>query len=371
MRGKPSKRKVIFLTGSLPILFAAKAAQAQGLTNPMTPDQVTCDELQLERLEKRFVVIEEDPASGGFARNPSLFLWRSSTAGGTYSGLAVTDSLRAARDEEQLAFDLFARQFGERLNPRRPLIPQATLARRGQDSNLISPGAAPALIVSLDLVGQAVADPYLPTVPLVINSLSSPGQGEQPLPAADTVGRGVAVDALADACHGLLTPFDEKIFGIISRTLRNSQCRSKAGCSLADPTAYNVTIFRGADPQTYRANVYLYEKTCPNVGPCEYRQFAKVALEFAMNWDQNGSLTTGQVRVLPSCSGGPAPGCSFYPIADLAMYVLPPLFTGHEQQGQDVIAAAAHLDVESVGSPDNILSATVNWQALLANSTWN
>ncbi|HVT19477.1 MAG TPA: hypothetical protein VHQ90_25270 [Thermoanaerobaculia bacterium] len=367
---KPSKGGRAYLGGSL-VLILASTAQAQSLTNPLTLDQVSCDEFQLERLEKRFVVIEEDPAAPGFARNPSLFLWRSSSAGGVYSGLAVTGGIGLLGNEEQLAFDLFARQFGERLNPRRPLIPQATLARRSQDSNLVAPGAAPALIVSLDLVGQPVTDPYVPTVPLVVNSLSLPGRGEQPLPAADSVGRGIGVDGLAESCHGQFTPFDNKIFGIISRSLRNSECTPKSGCHPDDDTAYNVTVLRGADPQTYRANVYLYSKTCPNVGPCEYSQYAKVALEFTMTWDQNGSLGMGQVRVLPLCTGGQTSGCSNYEIARIAMYLLPPLFAGHEQQGQDVIGAAARLVVEFPASPDNTLSATVNWRDLLANSAWN
>jgi hypothetical protein len=358
------------------LLALTGAAHGQGLTNPLTPDQVSCDELQLERLEKRFVVIQRDPLAPFTAENPSLFLWRSSSAGGTFSGLGVTNSLRGdasghlGRDEEQLAFDLFARQFGDRLNPRRPLIPQATLARRGQDSNLIAPGNAPSLTVSLDLVGQPVADPYAPAVPLAVNSLSSPGQGDQPLAAADAVGHGVAFDGLADACHAQFTPMDEKIFGILARTVRLSLCLTERGC-FADPTAYNVTLFRGAGAQTYRANIYPYVKTCPNAGPCQYSQFGKVALEFTINWNGDGSLTSGAVTVLPACPAGPAPGCSDATAGGVVVYFLPPLFAGHEKQGQEVIAAAPHLDIESPGDPHNILSATVDWQALLANSAWN
>lgn len=351
--------------GALLFFFVVATAFGEELTTALTVAEVECDELQLQRLESRFVVIENS-----LGANPSLFLWRSSPAGGVYSGLAVTAGLftdlqgHRFRDEEQLAFDLFARQYSELLNPHRLVVPQATLARRSQDTTLVAPDAPPFLTVSMDLA-QAVPDPYVPGVPLVINNLSRAGQGMVPFVAADAVGRGVTADNLATACHDKLTPFDQKIFGIIARTLRISD-------KFTDPdVAQNLTIFRGADPHTYEADLYLYQRTCDNPPQCEYLQFSKVALEFVVNWDEIGKLTAGEVRVLPLCPDGQVSHCSEYDTAQVAIYVFPPLWAGHARQGEAVFGLP-HLDVEYPGSPDNVLQAGVDWQSLLAGaSTWN
>src|SRR6476660_4189282 len=96
------------------LLGVASATFAAELTHPLTADQVACDEQQLQRLEKRFVVNEDIPGIVGGTPlgfgNPSLFVWRSSAAGGVYSGLGVTgDGMHRAsagnrvRSEEQLA----------------------------------------------------------------------------------------------------------------------------------------------------------------------------------------------------------------------------------------------------------------------------
>ena len=93
-----------------------------------------------------------------------------------------------------------------------------------------------------------------------------------------------------------MTPFDQHIFTIPSRTVRVSQC-AFSSCN-PDGSAYNIALFRGADPQTYRANVYFYGDSCDTL--CTSSVMNKVAYEFKMNWDAAGSLTTGEVTVL-SC----------------------------------------------------------------------
>src|SRR5579864_4102424 len=118
-------RVTSFLMGALACQLFTPPASAAPLTNPLTPDQVTCDELQLERLALRATVIERLSGVGNIPMvdHPSLFLWRSAEGGGgVYSALAVTDGIvgdggELVRSETQLALDLVFHSAGDSLNP--------------------------------------------------------------------------------------------------------------------------------------------------------------------------------------------------------------------------------------------------------------
>jgi hypothetical protein len=68
---------------------------------------------------------------------------------------------------------------------------------------------------------------------------------------------------------------------------------------------------------------------------------------------------------------GAAPGCSDQQGNGTPMFILPPLFAGHGHQGQQFFNLGVLVWDNGPGSPNNILSATVNWSVLLANSAWN
>ena len=107
--------------GALAIVLFGTAASAAPFTSPLTPDQVACDELQLERLAGRLAIVEGLAGSGAVGLHPSLFLWRSSDGGSTYSALAVTDGIMGAsgnlvRQETQLALDLVLHPPADTLN---------------------------------------------------------------------------------------------------------------------------------------------------------------------------------------------------------------------------------------------------------------
>ena len=357
------------------VVFSAGAAPAEDLTKPLTAEQVTCDELQLERLARRFVVYEERSPSF----SPSLFSWRSSW-GATFGGLAITDGTRSEvgtqpedplRIEQQLSVDLTVRPVGDRLNPQRPLLPHATLARRTQDSSLVGPFESIRLNVTLDLA-PAVPNPFVPGIPLLVSNVGQPFAGMSPLAVADAAGRGIAVDRLGESCHAELTPFDQKVFTLLARTLRISECFSRRGCDARIPDHYNVTLFRGSDPHVYRANVYLYDPYCDDDDTC-YHFFGKVALELTVGWTAEGRLTAGTVRVLPDCSlpGSFAPGCSDYSIAEIGIYFLPPVWPGRERRDESEVRQAPNLQLSSPGIPTEVRSATIDWEALLAESAWN
>jgi len=370
-------RPTLFLTSASAFLLFARLTNAVPLTNPLTDDQVTCDELQLERLALRASVVERLAGNGNaMVLHPSLFLWRSSEGGGgAYAALAVTDGVVGTagdlfRSETQLAIDISVHSVGDPLNPAHNLLPQATIVRREQDSNLVTPTAlASYLTVTLALEPNS-QDPFNPVIPLQTNNLAAPSDFAPPEAHADAAGRGITQDTLTSSCGNLLTPFDQRIFAILSRTVRVSQCVFLSGplptCS-QDGSAYNITLFRGADPQTYRANVYEYGEFCPDTGPCTNVALGKVAYEFKMNWDGAGSLTTGEVTVLPACPGSPI-SCFYgggYPL-----FVLPPLWAGHGHQGQHLFDIGARVGNDQPGAPLRP-QATINWQALLARSAWN
>jgi hypothetical protein len=357
-------KAIMAVTCASMLLLLASRGSAAPLTNPLTTDQVACDELQLERLALRFAIAEP----GADFAHPSLLLWRSGPGGGSYAGLAASDGISGSagnlmRSETQLALDLVTVATGDSLNPARALLPRATLVRRDQDSNLVT--GNPFLTVTGALESVPV-DPFTPVIPIAVNNLAA---GTMPAVAssASGLGRGIAVDDLTASCENLLTPFDQRIFTILSRTVRVSQCALLPGPCNPDGSAYNVTLFRGEDPQTYRVNVYEYVAACPNTGPCSYEVLSKVAYEFKFSWDAAGTLTTGEVTVLPACAGSPI-ACSDgggYPL-----FVLPPLWAGHAHEGQHLFDLGARVGNDYPLAPLRP-EAAVNWQALLARSAWN
>lgn len=362
----------ILLT-SLAIVLATVSAKALPLTNPLSADQVTCDEIQLEKLALRTAIVEATAGSGvtGF-EHPSAFLWRS-PQGGSFFGLGVEDGVGGPpgslkRSETQLSLDLSLRATADPLNPARPLLPQASLVVRDIDSNLVNPSPGAQYLTVTVALEPAAQNPFSPLIPLLVNNLTAASDGEQPATHADAAGRGVTQDGLTTSCESALTDFDQRIFTILSRTVRLSQCGVRGPCN-PDGSAYNVTLFRGADPQTYRANVYFYAEACETT--CSYGVVSKVAWEFKMNWDAQGKLTSGTVTVLPPCPNGPAPGCSDRQGNGTPMFILPPLWAGHARQGQHSFKIGTLVWDDFPGSSNNILSATINWQALLANSAWN
>src|SRR5438105_4538408 len=146
------RREAFWIRSTVVALLSTTPSSAVPLTNPLTADQVTCDELQLERLAKRLSVVEGSAGLGVLGLHPSLFLWRPTGSGGTYSALAVTDGISGRpgslrREETQLALDLVVHPVVDSLNPARPLLPQGILVRRDRDSNLVTPTPMAAYLI--------------------------------------------------------------------------------------------------------------------------------------------------------------------------------------------------------------------------------
>jgi hypothetical protein len=345
-------------------LASARLAGAQTFGNPLTADQVACEERQLGRLIHRL-------SSGRPQSN--IILWRSTPGGGVYRGVSEATQLVDVNDnpervEKQLAFDLILKAAEDLGDMRRPLLPQATLVRRDTASNLENkPDTFDTPDVSFDLAVD-VPDPTMPKSPIRITNRLAPGAGQ-----SDRAGRSLLYDDLLSACHAEVTEFDLKVFTILARTVRATNClvRPTSACLGGLYYQYKSVLFRGQEPLTYRMNLYLYYTVCDPDGSCPYTE-AVVAVLFHLKADEKGRLTEGDVQALPWCGESIQIACTNDGAPQTSVYVLPPLRPGIDKQGADVVNRAPHLNIFAEGdSEDNLLGATINWADLLRNTAWN
>lgn len=350
------------------LLLSALPAAAQPFGRPLTPQEVACEERQLNRLVRRI-----NQSVGGSAFVQNLFLWRGAESGGVYPGIAsfgflARDISGRVRTEEQVAFDLLLKREEDFLNPSRRLLPQATLVRRDAASNLRPADAPiPYILVTFDLAPELSETGEI-RLPIEITSRRAAGEGQ-----SDRAGRGLLTADLLSVCHQEVTPFDLRVFSILARTVRASECLGEPfGCPVA-PLGHKSVIFRGAEPLSYRINTFLYSSSCDDEGNCTYGE-ADVALLFHFQVDAAGRLTVGDVKALPWCEGGPIEdqiGCTQAGSPLLGIFVLPPIRPGVERQGELEFQRAAFLNVVSIDNEFNILQADVNWADLLRDTTWN
>lgn len=364
--GTVMNRSLLFASVSL---LAALPAAAQPFGRTLTPEEVACEERQLNRLVRRAIM-----SVGGSAFDTNLFLWRGSASGGIYPGLASFGALGRdisgrVRIEEQVAFGLIFKQEEDFLSPSRRLLPQATLVRRDAASNLHPADAEiPYIWVGFDLA-PVLADSGEIRLPIKITSRRAAGEGQ-----SDRAGRGLVTADLLSVCHQEVTPFDLRVFSILARTVRASECLGQPfGCSVG-PLPHKSVIFRGEEPLSYRINTFTYSSSCDDEDNCSYGE-ADTALLFHLQVDAAGRLTIGDVQALPFCQGGPIEdqiGCTQSQNPLLGIYVLPPIRPGAGRQGEPEFQRAAFLNVVSVTSEDfNILQVDVNWADLLRDSSWN
>ncbi|HEX3531183.1 MAG TPA: hypothetical protein VH988_29330 [Thermoanaerobaculia bacterium] len=248
------------------------------------------------------------------------------------------------------------------------MLPQATLVRRDAASNLDNkPDPFGTPDVSFDLAVD-VPDPTKPKSPIRITNQLSPGAGQ-----ADRAGRSLLYDDLLSACHAEVTEFDLKVFTILARTVRATNClvQPLSPCPSGAYYQYKGVLFRGETPLTYRMDLFLYFPVCDPDSPCTYGEWV-VALQFRMQVDENGHLTVGDLQALPWCNATLQIGCTNIGNPQTAVYVLPPLRPGIDRQGADVVIHAPHLNLsDESDTENNILSATINWADLLRNTAWN
>jgi len=397
------------LLGAAVVVFAAAGTQAAAtavppLNRPLKSSQVACAARQLARVQRRMAAygpgISLSGDGGLDPRGSILALSHTTLGGGVFTGLAriVDLGLSPCPDfhegisrftEKDLAFELLFKRRTDLLDPRHARIPQATLVRRdwgtnfGLDNALCPVTVRPELncptILSLDLAAREM-DPLIPQEPIYLNSSSAevPGlSGPGAIPRAAATGRGPGIlnDDLSQACGGVLTDFDQRVFEILARSILPSDAfltltppRSCDGVPL--PFGFTLTIFRGTDPHVYRANIYLYEHGADDRLASDTANRPVIALEMKMNWDGAGRLTTGTARVLPPCKDGQDLDCTGIS-GGLGLVIVPPIFPGHEEEPASAFHKNTYLNFTGASSPANVLQVTVDWADLLRNTALN
>lgn len=333
----------------------ALPAAAQDLTQPLTPEEVACNERQLEKLLQRLNAAEERYR---LPEIPTAVSVSYSNSAGFYEGIVATQqSFRldiggippATPYEHYLSFNINPSIRTLLLNPARPELAQVGLNREQSNSNLVTPGGYFDLTLTLD-----------PTLgggdPLVINNFEEPAPGEPYngfLANSTKPGRGLTVDGLLKPCHQKLTDFDRHVFSILQRMARGAEVSE-----FFTPDD-EISIFRGEDPHTYRINYYpVFEGLV--TGP-------RMAAEIKISWTPEGRLTTAVMRALPACAVEGQAGCSASNRGALVIFLIAPLFGGTELfPGNAGENGVSYVWYEGPSAP-----VTIDLAALLAHTTWN
>jgi hypothetical protein len=306
----------------------------------------------------------------GYDLPTAVFLSHSDSAG-LYEGLSMTNQFLRFEDnqggdpipppEQHLAFHLnpSVREF--LVNPGRPPVGQVSLNREQSSTNFVSAGGRTAITLTLDPTLSGNSNPDL----LVINNLEVP-----PLVApyngflsnSTKPGRGLAADNLLESCHDLLTSQDRKVFLVIQRILR-VQAEIKYG---HEPDI-EAAIFRKEDEHTYGVEIDFFTQDGQGF-PEEGIVQGHVALELVVSWTPDGHLTSGTIRLLPFCANGETEGCTRVGAITTRVLLVPPAFAGNAKWKENEPRVVILGFGSSYPFPD---PAAVNFEALLADTTWN
>ncbi len=340
-------------TAALLITLLGCPLVGQQLTQPLTSEDVACNELQLERLLHRMNSAHEIYV---LPQLPNILMVAPGRDGSSFAGLVATaEGFRvdlgggppADYFEHYLAYNLLAERQTFFLNPQRVSLPQVTLTRESSGTNLVSPGGYFDLTLTLDVGGGGV---------LAINNFMEPRRGapyNSFLASSTKPGRALKNDGFLEACHGKLTDFDLHVFSILQRVVRTS-----AMSEFFEPDM-EAAIFRGEDPHTYRINFYpIYEA---------FEARGRMSVEVRIDWTAAGKLTTGEIRALPMCVTPANLGCSNLQRSSHLIYLIAPVFGGREySEDATTQEGGYYLWYQGPSEPHPL-----DFTALLATSSWN
>lgn len=346
---------------------ALSGLAAEPVSPALTPEQVACEQAQLQRLVHRMVVNLSDS---------NLIAWSGEGGSGHFQGLVVPRHIAIdsfvtephfRREETQLAFYLQFRAASDRLDPARSLLPQALLVRRDAASNLYQPTDLFAIDVHLD-VAPEVPNAFERTLSLDITNEPNQDRSER-------AGRGIVTDDLALPCHDAISELDRFVLTLLSRTLRASAVLYPPGFCCGGNSSIKITLLRAPEPFHYWAEVHRYSFVCDDGDEtCEHGFYVSlpiVLLEFAFETDLEGRLTTGTVRFLPECAEGQTLGCSPTICPQLGIFLTPPLTPGRDRQDQSFFDRGAFLRCDVSNAANTVTSAPLDWADLLRDTAWN
>jgi hypothetical protein len=334
---------------------SVRPLEAVDLTQPLTAEEVACNEGQLERLLRRMNSAQEAYRT---PQLPNNLLVTYSNSVGFYEGLVATsrwfrlgpgEAPPVPPYEHYLAFNLNPSIRTLLLNPRRPALSQVSLNREQSSSNFVAPDSYFSLTLRLkQILGSGET--------LVINNFAEPAVGEPYngfLANSTLPGRGLSADRLLAPCHEKFTEFDRHVFAILERMAR------ALALNVALLPDSEISIFRGEAPNAYRVNVYpIYEGL---------EERGRLATELAISWTTSGKLESAAMRILPDCTAEGQNGCTALRSASPVLFLIPPVAGGSEQYPSD----ASKNGVFYVWNEGPSAPKSIDLGALLAHTTWN
>ncbi len=262
----------------------------------LEPEQVACNRDQLAALAARTRVSGPD---GEAPAVPQAVYLTYSNRYGFYEGMVVglarfrdaneppVDPLPTPGPEHQLGFHLNPSIRELLLNPLRIPLDQVGLARETSTSTLVAPDDPFAVVLRVD-PSLSTPGPGAKQTDLVIDNLfENATAGGGPHPADTKPGRGLTVSGLTRLCHTRLSDVDRRVFAILQRTLR---------AELYDPATAErydtrITLYRGTDPEIYRADIYVVDPKTGAMRPTPLEAEIRVEL------DETGRLAGGHLEL--------------------------------------------------------------------------
>lgn len=285
-------------------------------------DEVGCDASRLAGLLARAEAAAPN-AAGPVGLSLSL------TGGGDFAGLAYTNGGPGA-PERHLAFSTNPEETTLLRNPERPQLLSVSLTRNPASSDLVPPGGASELRVSVN----PTLDPGAATRIEIDNVESTRGREADAKP-----GRGLA--SLLSPCHRGLSDRDVHVLRVLTKVAR---------ATAEGAAATELALFRGEAPDTYRIDVYP-------LGPGQAPQ-GRLAAEVAVTFGAAGELLGGTMRLLERCAAPGALHCTSV-TRRTGLALARPVPSGEP-------APAPGVEVSTGGAAES----AVDWIALLDGTTW-
>jgi plastocyanin len=293
----------------------------------VTAEEEACEEARLRGWFKQLRV-----SAPGTTKKVGVTL--APTAGGNPFGIAFTGNAPIG-GESHLAFTLDAEETPLKRDPTKPLLETARLTRNDAASDLVAKTSPERIFLSLNPTNA----PNPPAATLgTIDNLN-------PLGSLSVVRSGKPLASLLPACQAKTTEADLHVLRVLTQVLRPASTAAKSV----------LAAYRGEGSSRYRVDVYP-------LNPAGQATLGRLAVELDVDFDNQGNLLHGSLRILPRCSGGATTGCTN--AAALGLDVQKPAKSG-------VIASAPLARVftegtDGSGQPD----ASFDWQDVLGATAW-
>ncbi|HXU29526.1 MAG TPA: Calx-beta domain-containing protein [Thermoanaerobaculia bacterium] len=292
----------------------------------LTAEEVACDAARLSGLLARSRSLA--PRS---SRPTSLAV--SFTGTGDFAGLSTT-GIGGGTGEAALAFSTNPEETTLLANPSRPQLFSVSLARNELNSDLVAPGSADELRLTIN--------PTLDANPPAGNLLAIDNlQATSGRPADAKPGRGLA--PLLASCHGDFGVADVQLFRVLPKLARGEA----AGAS-----GFELAIYRAPEPGRYRFDLFPLDAQGAASG--------RLAVDLEVVRSAGGDLVSGTLRRLGPCAAGQETGCSDLTglAANAALAFWKPVLSGPPP--------ATPYRISASGSPE----VAVDFADLLAGTAW-